>query len=50
MEQQVNILNIGRGREIRIPVNYQNFILNYSSIISEKNVNLWQISKFLKRD
>ena len=37
MEQQVNVLNIGRGREIRIPVNYQIFILNYSSIISEKS-------------
>ena len=38
MEQQVTVLNIGRGSEIRIPVNYQNFILKYSSIISEKKL------------
>ncbi len=30
-QQQTNILNIGRGRTIRIPVNYQHFILSYFS-------------------
>lgn len=30
-QQETNILNIGGGRTIRIPVNYQHFILNYSS-------------------
>jgi hypothetical protein len=30
-KQETNILNIGGGRAIRIPVNYQHFILNYSS-------------------
>lgn len=31
MEQQTKILNIGNGKSIKIPVNYQNFILTYSS-------------------
>lgn len=31
MKQQVTILNIGKGRTIRIPVNYQHFILTYSN-------------------
>lgn len=31
MKQQVTILNIGKGRFIRIPVNYQHFILDYSN-------------------
>ena len=30
-QQQTNILNLGKGRSIRIPVNYQHFILDYSS-------------------
>ena len=31
MEQQTKILEIGNGRTIRIPVNYQHFILDYSN-------------------
>lgn len=31
MEQQTKILSIGNGKSIRIPVNYQNFILDYSN-------------------
>ena len=31
MQQQVTVLNIGKGREIKIPVNYQHFILDYSN-------------------
>lgn len=31
LQQETNILNTGQGRTIRIPVNYQHFILNYSS-------------------
>ena len=31
MKQETIILNIGKGRSIEIPVNYQNFILTYSS-------------------
>lgn len=31
MKQQVTTLNIGKGRTIRIPVNYQHFILTYSN-------------------
>lgn len=31
MEQQTKILDIGKGRSIKIPVNYQNFILDYSN-------------------
>ena len=30
-QQQTNILDLGGGRSIRIPVNYQHFILDYSS-------------------
>ena len=31
MQQKVTVLNIGKGRTIRIPVNYQHFILDYSN-------------------
>lgn len=31
MQQQITILNIGKGRTIKIPVNYQHFILDYSN-------------------
>lgn len=31
MKQQTKILNIGKGRSIKIPINYQHFILDYSS-------------------
>jgi len=31
MQQKVAVLNIGNGRTIRIPVNYQHFILDYSN-------------------
>ena len=31
MEQQTKILDIGKGRTIKIPVNYQSFILDYST-------------------
>ncbi len=29
--QETNILDIGKGRTIKIPVNYQHFVLDYSS-------------------
>ena len=31
MQQETRILNIGHGRNIRIPINYQHFILDYSN-------------------
>ena len=31
MEQQIKVLNIGKGRSIKIPVDYQHFYLDYSS-------------------
>lgn len=30
-QQRTNILNLGNGRTIRIPINHQHFILDYSS-------------------
>ena len=30
MEKQTKILNIGNGKSIKIPVNYQHFVLTYS--------------------
>ena len=29
--REVKILDLGNGRSVRMPVNYQHFILNYSS-------------------
>ncbi len=31
MEEQTKILSIGKGRSIKIPVNYQHFLLTYSN-------------------
>lgn len=37
--QQTKILNLGKGRSIKIPVNYQDFILDYSSNPENQNYN-----------
>lgn len=31
MQQETKILDLGNGRSIKMPVNYQHFILDYSS-------------------
>lgn len=46
MEQQTKILDIGNGRTIKIPVNYQHFILDYSNSPEGHGWNgkMWSIS------
>ena len=39
MEQQTKILDIGNGKTIKIPVNYQHFILDYSNNPEEHGWN-----------
>ena len=48
MTQENRILQIGRGRSIRIPVNYQHFILDYSSNPEAKGWNREEVIHILE--
>ena len=48
MEKQTKILNIGNGKSIKIPVNYQHFVLTYSKNPEDYGWNCEDVEYILK--